>query len=727
MANFLNDRTFLLKVNRHKVKEYHAAIMALDFETEKPLARLEAKVVSGNISIAANSHTRRTGSLGLIFDSQTYNIVDVLNLIAIDKKISLSIGLTNPFFNTEEYKKYGEILWFKQGVFIITSANSSISTSSMSVNVTLQDKMCLLNGTCGGTIPASTSFHDQITIDANGDTTTTYPLIRDIIKECVHHFGGEHFSRISIEDVPSVGRILLEYAGSTPINFATIAAVPDEDKDTSNTQDTAWKRAPGGSFVIGDPPIEDFLDTYYQGEKVGYEETDLTYPGELIVNGGSNVCAVLDEIVKALGNYDYYYDVEGIFHFCQKNNFQATGNTPLNLSPEEDSQLQAFYCPRYSPSLLLNEFLDTELVSQVSFNPNYSNIKNDYVYWGSRQENSGNSENTIMVRYHLAIDKRPEDIPFPATAEEAAFIGENYSLCHKEIEEVRLAADNTLVRYQISNQAINSGEVVGEIVAPSLDKTFPENPSAWFNWREELYRRALLAYGQSTEGSYYDEELMAEWRDIFDPTSTIDKKGKDSFQQGWINKYGEGNAATPWTGYNIDVIIAPEKIRYWLDLIDTTSSIGKYSVNRIGRRSVITEDTKVNEVYALEVNDIVFIKAPSTSEEWEKTMQRVREEYIPIGQTYCFVQEDQWCYFKERNSYGTCYEGVRSQMYSNLYYNSSVSMTTIPILYLDGNQCIRINFPEFGITGDYIINTISINLSGTPQMTMSLQEAMVVV
>jgi hypothetical protein len=45
----------------------------------------------------------------------------------------------------------------------------------------------------------------------------------------------------------------------------------------------------------------------------------------------------------------------------------------------------------------------------------------------------------------------------------------------------------------------------------------------------------------------------------------------------------------------------------------------------------------VNEVYALEVNDIVFIKAPSTSEEWEKTMQRVREEYIPIGQTYCFV------------------------------------------------------------------------------------------
>ena len=49
--------------------------------------------------------------------------------------------------------------------------------------------------------------------------TTEYPLISDIIKECVHHFGGEHFSRIIVEDVPDVGRIVVKYMGSTPINF----------------------------------------------------------------------------------------------------------------------------------------------------------------------------------------------------------------------------------------------------------------------------------------------------------------------------------------------------------------------------------------------------------------------------------------------------------------------------------------------------------------------------
>lgn len=67
--DFLQDRTFLLKVARHRVKTYHAALMCLDFETEKPIARLEGKVVSGSINVAANSAVRRTGSLSLVFDA----------------------------------------------------------------------------------------------------------------------------------------------------------------------------------------------------------------------------------------------------------------------------------------------------------------------------------------------------------------------------------------------------------------------------------------------------------------------------------------------------------------------------------------------------------------------------------------------------------------------------------------------------------------------------------
>ena len=75
--------------------------MVLDFETENPIARLEGKVVSGSMTVAANSPVRKTCSLTIVFDEDTKNIVDINNLIAIDKKVSISLGLKNPFYHTE--------------------------------------------------------------------------------------------------------------------------------------------------------------------------------------------------------------------------------------------------------------------------------------------------------------------------------------------------------------------------------------------------------------------------------------------------------------------------------------------------------------------------------------------------------------------------------------------------------------------------------------------------
>jgi len=43
--------------------------------------------------------------------------------------------------------------------------------------------------------------------------------------------------------------------------------------------------------------------------------TDFTYPGELILNAGETVVSLLDKVVKVLGNYEYYYDINGNFIF----------------------------------------------------------------------------------------------------------------------------------------------------------------------------------------------------------------------------------------------------------------------------------------------------------------------------------------------------------------------------------------------------------------------------
>ena len=725
MADFMNDRSFLLKLNQHKVREYLAAIMVLDFETENPIARLEGKVVSGSMTVAANSAVRKTCSLTIVFDEDTKNITDINNLIAIDKKISLSLGLKNPCYHLPQYAQYGEELWFKQGLFVITRASSSISVSSAQVSIELQDKMAFLNGTCGGTLPANTSFHDRIIYDKDGNYTTEYPLIKEIIFEAVNHYGGEHPSRIVIEDVPDVGRKVVRWRGSTPINFQS-------EIDAKNS---------GRSFVIAAPPVTGFENTYYQGDLVGYRETPLTYPGELILKMGQTVTNLLDEIVSTLGNYEYFYDAEGIFHFRQIKNYQATGVTPLNYDPtitvevvdsqgnisqqtqDLDKSLQSLYFPRYTDDAFINEFADQNLVTQIGYNPDYSKIKNDFICWGTKQDDS-NSE--VMVRYHLAIDVRPKDIPKPVTEEEIEVIRDNYSLCHKTIRKVMNKNDGTISRYAVENAYIPDevNETWGEVAALSLDEAFPDLDASYhFNWREELYRQALLAYGTSTEGSYYDEELMAEWRNIFDPSSTWDLKGMDSFQRSWEDHFGEDNDETPWAGYTVDVKIAPEKLRYWLDIIDTSAGVGVYGVNRIGRRTIAQENTKINQVFEGEIPDLVFIENTGQPQEMIENTQY----YISIGQAYSFVNPDQLQYFQEVNSFGTCYESVRAMLYNNLIYNATASLTTIPILYLDVNKVVHLNFPELGVTGDFVINNISMQFGNNPTMSLSLNEAIVMV
>ena len=711
--NFLQDRTFLLKLNQHKVKTYYAAILVLDFETEAPIARLEGKIVSGNLNVAANAPVRRTASFRLISDDSTYNIADVNNLIAIDKKISLSIGIENPFTYDEKYKLYGETLWFKQGVFVITQASSSISSTGLSLSLSLQDKMAFLNGTCGGTLPANTSLHDREIYDKDGNKTVEHPLIKQIITEVVHHFGGEHPSRIIVEDVPDVGRQVVEYIGKDPISFNFL-------------DEKSGRQEVNGNFTFENPPPPGFETTFYKGETVGYKETPLTYPGELIMKEGSTVVQVLDSIAKTLGNFTFYYDIDGFFHFRHKNNFLATGNTPLNLSPQEDRDLQQLYCPRYSPNLLLNEFSDASLLKSISFNPNYSNIKNDFVYWGSRKSKD---KKETLVRYHMAIDKRPRDIPKPKTEDEKLAIGSNYSLCHKSIIQVLDSEDN-IIRYQLRDDLINGGEKFGKLVAPALDEVFPKDPEAHFNWREELYRRALLAYGSSTEGSYYDQELLVEWRAIFDPTSTRDQ-GPTSFQSRWEGKYGvaDGNdsAVLPWRGYNLDAILNPEKLRYWLDIIDSSANIGQYSVSRIGRRTCVTNDSKVNQVFAREIPDLVFVEMPTNDKNLQEFYNELARNYASIGQAYSIVQPDQAAYFKPINSYGTCYEGIRDQLYQKLVYNSGISMASIPILYLDADTMVRVNFKDKGVQGDFVVNTIGFSFGQNPSMNISCQEAIVVV
>ena len=105
------------------------------------------------------------------------NLEDIDNQISINRKIRVEVGYKNIL---KAYSDYGDsegYIWFPCGLFIVTSANISRSTSGWSISIQGKDKMCLLDGTVGGTLPASVNFHERAIVEDNGDTTIEYPTI----------------------------------------------------------------------------------------------------------------------------------------------------------------------------------------------------------------------------------------------------------------------------------------------------------------------------------------------------------------------------------------------------------------------------------------------------------------------------------------------------------------------------------------------------------------------
>jgi hypothetical protein len=82
---------------------------------------------------------------------------------------------------------YPQEIWFNQGIFIITSFNSSTSGSTTNINISGKDKMCMLNGEYGGKFHAQIDFGKEeiVTRDDSGKaiiTTNKIPIKTIITK-----------------------------------------------------------------------------------------------------------------------------------------------------------------------------------------------------------------------------------------------------------------------------------------------------------------------------------------------------------------------------------------------------------------------------------------------------------------------------------------------------------------------------------------------------------------
>jgi hypothetical protein len=121
----LYDKEFLKQLDNLKNKTIFARITALTFQ-EHPIETIEGRVTQGSINIDGSSAVRRTCSLTIV--AQNFNYNDYY--WGLNTKFKLEVGVENTIDAS-----YPSIIWFPQGIYLITSFNTSRSTNNFSISI----------------------------------------------------------------------------------------------------------------------------------------------------------------------------------------------------------------------------------------------------------------------------------------------------------------------------------------------------------------------------------------------------------------------------------------------------------------------------------------------------------------------------------------------------------------------------------------------------------------
>ena len=727
---YLKDKDFLKEIDNMKIKEQFVKITILDFQ-ERPIQDIQGKVISGNINIDGKSSVRRTCNLNLIADDESAEKINApSNLISLNKKVEVKIGFKNTLM---KYKDY-DIIWFPLGIYVIVGCSITHNTNGVNLNLQLKDKMCLLNGEVGGIFPASVVFNeydvdtsfivelesshaipggydngtsiiaeDTIKIESDGNyslfreeffkaeskTEIFQPTIYQIIQEVVNHFGGEQLGKIIINDIPLRTKMVMKWIGSQPLygcfkndkdkgpdNFFTLQKAVYDNRINNQGYDAITNNNPGAENGI-----------FTSGDNVGYIYTDFTYPKELSANAGDNVCSVLDQIVSTLGNYEYFYDLDGNFIFQEKKNYLNTSQSTIELK----NMVQPDYLLDMSKGKSTYTFDDSNLINSYSSAPQYSMIKNDFLVWGVRETVDGK---TIPCRYHLVIDDKPD-------------IGNEYDVVLFEDTSDGIIKAKVPVKVEDEKELPIPG-LIGVLYAVKnysdirywsvASKEYIQIPIATVyriktsDWRSELYLAGTMAGPLAIDSNYYYSELYNEWPKLYNILAEkTDENG---------NKiYGDWR-----TGTN------PTDLDYFLDFIDDSAIISQFSVSNIGRRQKVVNDNEINCLFEPTVTDVIFIKKDPKDETEKKEMESLRAECETNGIPYVQVEEAIYNSLAIGKDYNSAYAYARDLLYQYTSYNESITLSTIPIYYLDVNCRITVRDEDAGIYGDYNINSISVPL-----------------
>ena len=699
MKKYLFDKEFLKQLDYHREKETYVRIISLTND-EYPREQIEGRATGGSINIDGASAVRRSCSLSMVALDTDKIITD--EFWCYNNKFKLEVGLKNLID-----KKYPDIIWFDMGIYVITGFSKSKNTTSLSISLSGKDKMCRLNGEVSGNIAMSTDFGTIETLNKNeetGEITTTIDKlpIYMIIQNAVKEYGQERSENIIINDLDQWGYELWEYRGEQPMYLFILPGAEGGKGQVINMTfngDTTVDIVKNENNIIPDCYLKEFEDNggqffsmntldidyntnatkikfkndetkYYvakidYGEIAGYHRIPLVYNNDLILNAGETVTSLLDKLKAMLGDFEYFYDLQGRFVFQKKNTYIQELFSPV------DGELvtPTMYASQYS-----YKFEDEELFTAISDSPNINNLKNDFAIWGTRKSATGDD---LPIHARYAIDKKP--------------------IKYMNLEKTLYTIDQWDWRELIYQMAI--------------DFYRHNQKSDYLLKLEEL--NPEFVDGRTGYEQYYSD-MQAFWRQLYNPLAT--DNDKLLAEVGGFEYYGaEGSDGNGNDAYwNKQIHLDPNTLNFWFDFLDTQGDLDNYSVNKIdkasgnhyiniGTRSKVINDSAIKSIYFRETPEVLFIVSP------KETLEEIQMAYMPI-----WIQDSMEGLFYRSAQGAAAVSKANELIYQHTATIEGISLTSIPIYYLQPNTRIYIKGQ-----GDYTLDKITYSLNYNSTMSLS--------
>lgn len=630
---YLANPDVLSYIDSLTIRTQFIRILILDQE-DKPIKAIQGNATGGNISLQNNSTYRRSGNLTLVTKIEKgigeneifHKVTEIDNLISINKRVSVEIGLEN----TGRDYPYYDIFWFPQGVFLVSNATVSYDSQGIQISVKLIDKMGLLSGEAGGLLTQPTLIYKKDQIED----------WRLLVTNVVHNFGGIPYNKIVVEDLDFYSQAPYRWDNEAPLYADNNRQLTLKKPDTENPW--TWEKRQ----TVG---------------KASEYSKGLSYPKNISVEANTPVTAILDTIKNAVGNYEYFFDVDGVFHFREIKNYLNQGS-PLETLTDAINEK---YFLNLAGGKSLYQFNDKNIFTAFQHDPQYSKIKNDIILRAEVTE-----DRLTPYIYHLLVDT-----PLP--------------------EEYRFSMDSNNVVELLDEKDDKNDKDDNKERYPAAD------------WRARLYLFACATSASKIE--YFkthpalkrelSENLLAEIKEFFPKTFSVSVE-EDS------GKYKTTTTESPFTA------------SYYIDLLDTSklySGVDTYalSIKEIGQRPTVLLNEEVNCLFEKENDNIIRIVESGGG----KPSDLKNNEFWVIDDS---SKEDGIMAFLNRGSwYNPAFDKIRVALHEYINYHSTISLTAIPSYYLDVGQRISVKNEEADIDGDYVIQSLNIplTLNGTMSIT----------